>query len=219
MAFVTPTNVTVGSVLTASKYNQEVVANGLAGQPIFTNEAARDAVITSPSEGMVAYLTAPTVPAATGGTTMLPTGVRTIYNGSVWVCVTPVSARQTASGTLTSGSFTPTLSGSPGTNPSVTLVTGTTALIAIRATIVCATSGQGGFATVAVSGATTKAASADDAGIFFRAAASNQDANIGTTVVLDGLTAGTNTFTMEYASTGGATSTISRRNLTVQGIA
>ena len=98
---------------------------------VFTTEAARDAAITSPTEGMRAYITAPTIPAATGGITNIPTGIQTIYNGSVWVCITPVGAGETATGTTTSASYTATLSGSPGTNPTVTLVTGTSAIVSV----------------------------------------------------------------------------------------
>ena len=188
-------------------------------QGVFTTEAARDAAITSPTEGMIVYLTAPTVPAATGTTTAVPTGSRTIYNGSVWVCVTPVGANTPQDGTSTSTSFTASLSGSPGTNPSVTLVTGTTALISVRATISNATIGQGCGVGVAVSGATTKAAALDDTGVFFRSAAANQDAGISAVTIITGLTAGTNTFTLQYFTTSGGTMTANRRVLIAQGIA
>jgi hypothetical protein len=52
--------------------NRSWTYNGAAFVPndnVFTDEAARDAAITSPTEGMHAYLTASTVAAATGGTT------------------------------------------------------------------------------------------------------------------------------------------------------
>jgi hypothetical protein len=49
MAFVTPTDVTVGSVLTASKYNQEVVDNGLAGHPLVST------LPSSPADGDTIY--------------------------------------------------------------------------------------------------------------------------------------------------------------------
>jgi hypothetical protein len=102
--------------------NRSWTYNGAAFVPndmVFTDEAARDAAITSPTEGMHAYLTASTVAAATGDTTAVPTGVQTIYNGSAWVCVTTIGASTAATGSTTSSSFTATLSGSPGTNPSV----------------------------------------------------------------------------------------------------
>jgi len=182
---------------------------------IFSTEAARNAVLTSPTEGMSAYLTAPTVPAATGGTTFIPTGITTIYNGSSWVCTTPVSSFTSTSGTFTSTSFTPTLSGG-GTNPSATVTTGATALVTIRSYLDNNSLGNSCVVGVAVSGATTLAASGDYSLMFFKA--SNSGFAASTTLVIGGLTAGTNTFTLQYITTGG-TATVERRGITVQGIA
>lgn len=217
MAWSDPGDFTSGQILTAAQMDSIREAM-FFGQATFTNEAARDAAIPATAitlqEGMRSYLSAPTVPAATGDTTSLPTGVTTVYNGSAWVCVTPVSARTDASGTTTSTSFTATLSGSPGTNPSVTLATGTTVLISLACEIFNSNAGSGSIASVAVSGATTLAAT--DA---------NGPSNaittaVGTsrTYVLSGLTAGTNTFTMQYR-VGGNTGTFRYRAITVQAIA
>lgn len=217
MAWSDPGDFTSGQILTAAQ--MDAVREAMFfGQATFTNEAARDAAIPATAitlqEGMRAYLTAPTVPAATGDTTSLPTGITTVYNGTSWVCVSPVSARTDATGTTTSTSFTATLSGSPGTNPSVTLTTGTTVLISIACEIFNSVSGSGSIASVAVSGATTLAA-----------ADANGPSNaittaVGTsrTFVLSGLTAGTNTFTMQYR-VGGNTGTFRYRAITVQAIA
>jgi hypothetical protein len=216
MPWTTPTTVSSGQVLTAARYNQDTVDNMLMGNPVFTNEAARNAAISSPVEGQRCYLTAPTVPAATGATTAIPSGVTTIYNGSVWVCVTPVSAYTGATGTTTSASYTATLSGSPGTNPSVTLVTGTTALIFISVLASNTTGFADSRTSVAVSGAGTVAASND-----WAASDSNNNvtATITNTAVITGLTAGTNTFTLQYAIAAGVTYSVSRRRLMVVGIA
>ena len=203
---------TAGQTLTAASM-EALRGNANAGHNVFTNEAARDAAITAPTEGTMAYLTAPTVPAATGGTTSIPTGVITIYNGSVWVCVTPVSGFTSNTGTLGLSGYTATLSGSPGTNPSVTLVTGTTALVSTAAIM----SNSGTFATsvsVAVSGAGTVAASNN----YSLDTAIAANLRFGSTFVIPGLTAGTNTFTLQYASNGN-TASISMRHITVQGIA
>jgi hypothetical protein len=181
------------------------------GQPVFTNEAARDAAITAPSEGQRAYLTAPTVPAATGASTFLPTGIQTIYNGSVWVCVTPVSGFTAASGTTASTSFTATLSGTPGTNPSVTLVTGTTALVHIRAAVSGGSATGYAFVGVSINGSTP----IDDFSLF---AQIGTQLSVGTSILFSGLTAGTNTFVMQYSVNTG-TGTFQRRGITVQGIA
>jgi hypothetical protein len=182
---------------------------------VFTNEAARDAAITAPSEGMVAYLTAPTVPAATGGTTAIPSGITTIYNGSVWVCVTEVSAFTSNAGNTTSTTYSATLTGSPGTNPSVTLVTGTTAFVATTGDAYNSGT-QYEYLSFAVSGATTLAASDNSAQV--AGGPSNVIVPVGCAMVVTGLTAGTNTFTLSYRTDGG-TATFRQRRITVKGIA
>lgn len=214
MPWTTPETFTAGQTLTAASMNV-ISGNARMGQPVFTNEAARDAAITSPEEGMTAYLTAPTVPAASGDTTAVPTGVRTIYNGSVWVCVTPVGSRTDASGTTANGTYTTPTGG--GTNPAVTLVTGTSALLSMTALMNIGTNGQVALMSVQVNHSGGGVVSASD----------NYELETGLTgglvlsrtVVLTGLTAGTNTFTLLYRTTGGATGTYQRRNLIVQGVA
>lgn len=184
---------------------------------VFTNEAARDAAITSPTEGMRAYLTAPTVPAATGGTTSVPTGVVTIYNGSAWVCVTPVSAIQTATGTTTSGTYTATLTGG-GTNASVTLTTGTTALLMLSVTGSVSPAPTTIAAGVAVSGATTRAVAGDSNAVYV-GISGGYIGMMSCAKVITGLTAGSNTFTIQYLSGAGNTASFYDRSITVQGIA
>jgi microcystin-dependent protein len=186
---------------------------------VFTTEAARDAAITSPVEGMRVYLTAPTIPAATGVETYVPTGVQTIYNGSVWVCVTEVGAFTSDQGNTTSTSYTATLNGG-NTNPSVTLVTGTTVVITLSASML--SNGGTSRMGIAVSGAST--ISASDAKCIRHEDLSNAAANErshGATLMLTGLTAGTNTFTLQYKHTVIAANTSYFRNrmLTVRGIA
>jgi hypothetical protein len=216
MAFITPDPVDPGDVLSASKYNQDVVENGLAGRPIFTNEAGRDAAITAPYEGQTAYLTTPTVPAATGATTAVPSGVTTIYNGSVWVCTTPVGAYSNTTATTASASYVNTLT-SDGTAISVTLVTGTTAQINFTAIGAHASASGLVFVSFAVSGATTIAAN-DTNAQYINGPDGAYSATLARSFVFTGLTAGTNTFTMNYKS-GGGTITFNNRNLTVQGVA
>lgn len=216
MPWTTPGTATAGDVLTATRWNTEVRDNSLMGSPVFTNEAARDAAITAPVEGQMCYLTAPTVPAATGAVTFIPSGIRTIYNGSVWVCVTPVGAYTTNLGTTTSTSFTTTLSGSPGTNPSVTVVTGTTALISLSADIFNSTT-SAVIMSVSVSGAGVVAAS-DDFSVYLSAHAANSEHLFGSTHIISGLTAGANTFALSYR-VGGGTGSYYLRRLVVTGIA
>jgi len=202
---------TAGQTLTASLM-ESIRDSANAGHNIYTNEAARDAAITSPTEGMMVYLTAPTVPAATGAITAVPTGVQTVYNGFVWVCITPVGSRTDAAGALNAGAYTPTLTGTPGTNPSVTLVTGTTALVSISNGLVTTTAF--GAMSFAVSGAGVVAASDAYATTINTAPF---DASVSRQLVMTGLTAGTNTFTLQYRT--GAACTYFRRNITVIGIA
>ena len=215
MAWVNPSNVATGDVLTASNWNQAVVENARIGQPVFTNEAARDAAVGTPSEGMTAYLTASTVAAATGATTAVPTGVTTIYTGSVWVCTTPVGAYSNTSASTTSTSYVTTLT-SDSTAVSVALVTGTTALVMITASANATVASTLGHA-ISVSGATTLSA-ADSTGSLATVSATNYWVNPCRTYVLSGLTAGTNTFTLNYKTSAG-TATWGHRALTVQGVA
>ncbi len=225
MAWSDPGDFTSGQILTAAQMDSIREAM-FFGQATFANEAARDTAYATAmlpitlQEGMRAYLTAPTVPAASGGTTMVPSGATTIYNGSAWVCTTPVGAFTNNTGTLTgSTTFTGTLGGSPGTNPAVTLVTGTTALVSISALASNGSIGGGAILSVAVSGASTIAASTDNAAGYDNSTVS-YFITIAHTFVFTGLTAGTNTFTLNYSlNNAGTTASFLRRRITVQGIA
>ena len=159
---------------------------------------------------MSVYLTAPTVPATSGGSTsILPTGIQTIYNGTVWVCVTPISVQQTgSSSSITSTTFTNALfSGNPLT---VTLVTGAAAMVHINARIAAA----GNYYFVGVKSATVAATDQQS----FTLGAVTQTSSGTSSYVMYNLTAGTNTFTVQMRSNAGAFG-IDQVNLTVQGIA
>ena len=217
MAWTAPSTFVAGAILTAAQLNTNVRDNTLAGGPIYATEALRDAAITAPFEGQRAYITGSTVAAATGLVTAVPTGIQTIYNGAAWVCVTPVSADTATSGTTTNATlpYTVTLA-SGGTNPSVTVTTGTTALITFGAWAQSSTAGASACVSVAVSGATTLAAS-DSWNIFIYN--STAQISLSRTFPLTGLTAGTNTFTLQYRMGAAGTGTIGQRVITVQGIA
>ena len=190
------------TILTAAQLNtlqQQAVMT-------FTNEAARDAALTSPTEGMVAYLTAPTIPAATS-TAALPTGISTIYNGSVWVCVTPVGSYNSSASQAFTNAYVDVTAG--GTVISVTLVTGTTALVTLSGRI----NSNGTYARIAVKTGTV--AASDTTAAYNRFTG---EITVGRTIVMTGLTAGTNTFTVQCA-THTAGSTVDFTQLTVQGIA
>lgn len=227
MTYVAPSTVVAGQTYGAAAHN--VIVNDVINHEsrivtatnqsvqVFTNEAARDAAITAPSEGMIAYLTAPTVPAATGGVTYVPSGVQTIYNGSVWVCVTPVGAFTSNAGSTTSASYTATLSGSPGTNPSVTLVTGTIALVSLACEFWNTSNSSESFMSVAVSGAGAVAASdTHRIGMAPNASGASFVVQGGGTYLISGLTAGTNTFALNYKNSVG-TANFRQRRITVVG--
>lgn len=208
---------TAGQVLTAAQMDTYIRDNIMAGGPVYATEAARNADITSPFEGQRAYITGPTVAAPTGATfATLPSGICTIYNGSVWVCTTQIAGVTNTQGTTTSTSFTPTLT-SGGTNVSVTIVTGTTALVTQTAALANSVTGAGAYMGVAVSGATTLAASTESA--LYNGGTAAQYFLASATAIITGLTAGTNTFTLQYKVGGSGTATFLSRQLIVQGIA
>ena len=220
MAWSDPGDFTSGQILTAAQMDSVREAM-FFGQATFTDEAARDAAIPATGitlqEGMRAYLTAPTVPAATGATTSLPSGITTIYNGSAWVCVTPVAAYTATNGTRNNSAYGALTGG--GTNPSVTVTTGTTALVTVGAAITTGGANSSGYASFAVSGASTVAAADGFSVVLYSGVGGvvNQ-AGFSRTYLVGGLTAGTNTFTLEYRSFT-STTTIDTRQIIVQGIA
>ena len=215
MAYVAPTVRSVGDAVTAADYN--IMANNALQfapfvQGVFTNEAARDAAITSPTEGMHVYLTAPTVPTSNAG-------AQTIYNGSAWVCVTPQNAVVlTKEGSYLGGSYVNLAT----VGPAVTLVTGTTALVTISAALYNQSADRC-YAGVAVSGASTIAGTNNfSASVYSRDTngfSDNLEASASYTGIITGLTAGTNTFTMKYAGTSSNLMSASNRSITVMGIA
>lgn len=174
----------------------------------FTTEALRDASITSPSEGMIAYLTAPTVPAATGGDAAVPTGIVTVYNGSVWVCTTTVGTGQSGSSQTATASAVDITIG--GVTPTVTLVTGTTALVSMNCNLVSV----GNYTRL-----TVKTGSVASNSKWWAFNVSNSTICVGRTFVMTGLTAGTNTFTLQLQSNVVDASNAADVFLAVSGIA
>ena len=214
MAYVAVSEVAVGDLLSAAAHNS-LIGNTMMGHPVYATEAARNAAITVPSEGQMAYITAPTVPAAAGATTVLPSGIATIYNGAAWVCTTEVGAITSTGGSTVDTAFTVGLAGAPGTNPSITLSTGTTALITIACALTNSSSGASSLMSASVSGATTVAASSafcvqlsTTAGYYIQASYA---------YLFTALTPGTNTFTLGYRVTAG-TGTFLNRSIIGKGI-
>jgi hypothetical protein len=223
MAWSDPGDFTSGQILTAAQMDSIREAM-FFGQGTFTNEAARDTAYNAAGamspitlqEGMRAYLTASTVTTATGNVTGIPTGVTTVYNGSVWVCTTPVSAKSNVVATTTSTSYVTGMTGD-GTALSVTLVTGTTALVTFSGQVFNSAGGNSNYLSVSVSGATTLAA-ADAQSAAQTGGGTNYGMSLNRTQILTGLTAGTNTFTLNYRVNAGS-GTHNNRDITVQGIA
>lgn len=100
--------------------------------------------------------------------------------------------------------------------PEVTVVTITEALVIATCQMANNTAGGQCFASVAVSGATTLAAS-DDRAVIFESSAANDVSNMSRVFKITGLTAGSNTFTMKYRVNTG-TGSFTRRELLVVGV-
>jgi len=203
---------TTGQVLTAASMNS------LQKQAVmtFTTEAARDLALTSPTEGMYAYITAPTQPAATGAVTGVPTGIRCIYNGAAWVCITPVMATTMAEGNTSSATFTATLA-SGGTNPSVSVATGTVAQVTIS-TNQYNNSTFINTCSVDITGASTIASSTVSTSFGALLTQGSDYDSVSTTFIVTGLTAGVNVFTLHYKSQSNQAN-FGNRSILVQGIA
>lgn len=121
----------------------------------------------------------------------------------------------TNAGTTTSTSYTATLSGTPGTNPSITVTTGTRCKVWYGARSSNATNGAPSLMSVAVSGATTVAASDDYAHMTESDTSSLDEFQFTQMHLFTGLTPGSNTFTLQY-KVGSGTGSWSRRELIVE---
>ncbi len=201
-----------GDVATAAAWN--VITNDILQfapfvQGVFTNEAARDAAITSPTEGMHIYLTAPTVPSATGATI---TGIRQVHNGANWVTVSPIMGVVAATEQNTSATYAAMTT--PG--PVVQVQTGTSALVTVSARISSAVATRYGYAGFSVSGATTIAA-ADTSAVVAGSSNAEITVDVSNSFYVT-LNAGTNIFTMLYRRDVNNTS-LGIRSLTVRGLA
>jgi hypothetical protein len=183
------------------------------GMPVFTTEADRNAAITSPLEGMRAYITAPTIPATTGGGGGIPSGITTVYNGSTWVCTTTVATWNSNTCTAQSVSAYSTCLWS-GNALSVTSNTGSSALVTLTARIF-ASGSQYFFAAVkpGTGGAT------DGFSISTQQNSGASTHCIGGTWLFTSLPAATNTFTVQMRNNGGVSMFLDQCHLTVTGVA
>jgi hypothetical protein len=193
---------TTGEVLTAGSMNTAVNQQTLLYYASFAALTAALTGATSPVAGVHAYLD--------DEKAML------VYNGTNWIQITPeASAIQTGSETFTGTNYTTNQPATPG--PAISIRTGTTALITVGSAFTV-NAGIQGFQSVAVTGATTQAASDAYALIVGNmSTTSNFVQGYSKTLFITGLTAGLNTFTCAYRVTGG-TGTIAQRYISGNGL-
>jgi len=149
MAWTTPETAVAGDVLTAAWLNQNLRdnlidldsrLNSFAG--VYTNEAARDAAITSPTEGMSVYLTDSTE--VTGNWTLYKSdSIRTVYDGTQWVNTTLAGSILTASSYHTNASYQNLFTGSNYTPPRIQIRVGSVAEVHLFGNFLGGGSGQG----------------------------------------------------------------------------
>ena len=187
-----------GEVLTAA--NLSVTNSGI---PVFADTTARDNSFGGSgektlAEGQFAYIEA--------------TNTTQYYDGAAWQSLGGNIAHDNAAvdtgQTTTSTSYTDLAT----SGPTVTVTTGTKALVIVFSRISVATSNEVGFMGFAVSGATTTAASEP-----FSLMLASPNATVpfaaGASFVVS-LTAGSNTFTSKYKVSGG-TGTFTNRKIAV----
>ena len=124
---------------------------------------------------------------------------------------TPTTADVSTSQATTNSAFVDLAT----SGPAVTVTTGTKAIVLIASGLAQNTVGSYATAGYAISSATTLAAGSDRA-VQLRAGAVNQQILVGTCVLEEGLTAGSNVFTMKYTvGAAGGTATFFSRRITV----
>jgi hypothetical protein len=128
-----------------------------------------------------------------------------------------VTTTTTAAGTRSGNTYSTSLGGSPGTNPSVTATTGTQAMV-IATGFLQPSANAECFMSFAVDGPGGADQSATDARAVIREHGSSSGTGgiqASTTTVVTGLTAGSNTFTLQYKGDNTNTCTFSNRTITV----
>lgn len=164
---------------------------------VFASVAERSAQWTAPPEGAFSYIR--------------DVDQVHIFDGTGWVCITPVTAATATVENRTSATYGDMPLGAA---PSVSILTGTKALVTVSGEINNGGGSSQVYASFAVSGATTQVA--NDA-----SAISLQGAGIiiasSYTALRSTLTRGTNTFTMKYRAASG-TVYAQYRSITVVGI-
>jgi hypothetical protein len=190
---------TAGEVLTAADMN---ITN--SGIPVFATTVTRDAAFGGTgektlAEGQFAYLE--------------DTNTTQYYDGANWISVNLLAAIDSAK-VLTSQSTSSTSYVDLATvGPSVTLTTGTSAIVLVTVTAAPSVQGPNAVMSFAVSGATTIAAS-NDFGAF---GGDPYNESVAMTTKLTTLTPGSNTFTAKYKATANS-ATFFNRSITVWAI-
>jgi hypothetical protein len=178
---------TAGEVLTAADMN----LSAGTGVPVFTNSTTRDAGFGGAgekvlAEGQLCYLS--------------DSNIVQYYSGSVWATVGPSTPTASTTAFVSTQQLTSSASYVALTTAvAVTATTGTSALVVATATLKSDATDKEAMMSVAVSGATTIAASDNYNGSIKQ---SDTVANAGCTVavfyVFTTLTAGSNTFSQQY---------------------
>lgn len=174
---------TSGQVLTAAQMTE--VNTGI---PVFASGTTRNAAFGSTgektlAEGQFCYLE--------------DVNLFQVYNGTAWVNLKPDGGEVLTTQSTTSATYTNLAT----TGPSVTIDTGTSALITMCAFAYNSVgAGNTAFLGLDVSGATTIAANDEYLRTTFWAA--NASVYMGGSFIVTGLTAGSNTFTIKYRCDG-----------------
>ena len=179
--------------------------------PVKINGASSGSVtLAAPSSGSDVTVTLPGA-AGTVALTASPTLSSPTFTGTVsWAAsVLPASPGSVATSQSTSST---TYADLATTGPAVTVTTGTKALVLFGA-YMYGSSTNSVYCSVAVSGATTTAAS-DSWAIVHDSATANYGGTRFSAYMFTGLTAGSNTFTMKYRTTS-STATFSTRYIVV----
>jgi hypothetical protein len=193
------TNFSDGNVLTATALN---AVN--CGIHVYADAAARDAAYGGSGErtlveGEFAYL--------------LDTNLIQYYNSSSWITVNLLAAINSAQVLTSQATSSTSFVDLSTVGPSVTLTTGTSAIVSVGAASSPAAQGPSAVMSFAVSGATTIAASND----FASYGSDPYVESVSMITKLTTLTAGSNTFTAKYRATSG-TATFFNRSITVWAI-
>lgn len=164
-------------------------------------------------QGVCTSTTRPTVPYEGQMIYETDTNMVLIYDGTYWISMMPKSAGVLTEESTSSTSFADLATA----GPAVTLQTGTSAVVSLSAEFQHGSVGAAMRMGVAVSGATTLAASTDNCLLLVNTAA-NYEIQYTRVLLLTGLTAGSNTFTSKY-NVGSGTGSFFKRNITVWAVA